>query len=211
MLRHDSIEARPAHVSVSRRSDGTWPCKRGHEARRFDFHHSSRRGAADLRLVAALAVFAGVLIAAVLLGRRHWEVLPQVDALLNGIAAVLLVVGYVQIKRGRETSHRNIMLAAFAVSVLFLTCYLTYHAQKLEPTRFPLAGPLRTVYYVILVSHVVLAVTVPPLAGTTIYLGLRDRREKHRKLARWTFPIWLYVSVTGVLVYLMLDLTGAYK
>ncbi len=95
------------------------------------------------------------------------------------------------------------MLPAFAVSIAFLTCYLIYHYHKLS---VPFQGPssVRPIYYTILISHVLLAATVPFLASITIYLGLSDRRARHRQLARWTFPIWLYVSITGVIIYVML-------
>ena len=95
------------------------------------------------------------------------------------------------------------MLAAFGVSVLFLICYLAYHFQ-VGSVRFQGPPAVRAVYLTILITHVILAATVPVLAGVTIYLGLKDRRRKHRQWARWTFPIWLYVSVTGVVIYLML-------
>ncbi len=131
------------------------------------------------------------------------EQLPAVNATLNGVAAVLLVVGWALIKQRRERAHRNTMLAAFAVSVVFLVCYLVYHYQ-VGSVKF--AGPsgVRAVYLSILFSHIVLAATVPILALITIYLGLKDRRARHRQFARWTFPIWLYVSVTGVVIYVML-------
>ena len=131
--------------------------------------------------------------------------LATTDAALNATAAVLLLVGLVLIKRRREQAHKWTMLAAFAVSSVFLGCYLTYHlVLRNEPVRFGGQGLIRPVYFTILISHIVLAVTVPPLAITTIYFGLRDRRAKHRRLARWTYPIWLYVSVTGVIVYVLL-------
>jgi uncharacterized membrane protein YozB (DUF420 family) len=134
----------------------------------------------------------------------HW--LPHIDATLNGIATVLLVTGYTLIRRGKVDAHRRAMLACFGVSVLFLTCYLIYHFN--EPSKpFPKTGYpawMRYGYYVLLGTHVILAAIVPFLAIRTIYLGLRDRRVEHRRLARWTFPIWLYVSVTGVAVYIIL-------
>jgi uncharacterized membrane protein YozB (DUF420 family) len=146
------------------------------------------------------------------------NILPHVNAALNSVATVLLVVGFVFIKRAQrsrdreqrlslETAHKWTMLACFAVSVLFLACYLYYHLVVMDglSKKFPTdAGPVRFVYYAILLSHVVLAAAVPFLAVGTIYFGLRDIRSAHRKLARWTFPIWLYVSVTGVAVYVML-------
>ena len=138
--------------------------------------------------------------------------LPHVNALLNLSSACLLVVGYRLIRRGREDAHRRVMLTCFGVSILFLICYLTYHqllfattGSRGKPFEHP-AVWLRLIYFTVLISHVVLAAAVPFLAVATIYLGLRDRRRAHRRLARWTFPIWLYVSVTGVVVYAMLYL-----
>ena len=138
------------------------------------------------------------------------EVLPHANATLNAIAALLLLRGYWLIKRGRERAHIRTMLSCFAVSVLFLGCYLVYHQLLFSVTGQrgkPFASQvllIRLVYFGILISHVVLAVMVPFLAGITIYHGLRDHRGSHRRWARWTFPIWLYVSITGVVVYLML-------
>ena len=135
------------------------------------------------------------------------EVLPHVNATLNATATVLLLVGYALIKQRREQAHKWTMLSCFAVSVVFLACYLTYHFNIPGGSRrFPSYPPnaVRYAYYAILASHVVLAATVPFLAVATIWLGLADRRRAHRKLAWWTFPIWLYVSITGVIVYVML-------
>jgi len=133
--------------------------------------------------------------------------LPHVNASLNALATVLLVAGYVLIKRRQEAAHKWTMLACFVVSVLFLASYLTYHYQLAGVSkRFPGYPPpaVRYTYYAILLTHVVLAATVPFLAVFTIYLGLADKRKAHRGLAWWAFPIWLYVSITGVIVYLML-------
>lgn len=133
--------------------------------------------------------------------------LPHINASLNGLATVLLLLGFALIKRRQETAHKWTMLACFCVSVVFLACYLTYH-YHLEGVskRFPSYPPtaVRVTYYAILLTHVVLAALVPFLAIATIYAGLADKRALHRRLAKWTFPIWLYVSVTGVIVYLML-------
>jgi putative membrane protein len=129
--------------------------------------------------------------------------LPTVNALLNATATVLLVVGYALIKRGQEQAHKRAMLAAFVVSIIFLACYLTYHYQALH-VKFTGPQTVRYVYYAILIPHVILAAAVPFLAVMTIYLGLTDQRARHRRIARWTFPIWLFVSVTGVIVYVML-------
>jgi putative membrane protein len=135
------------------------------------------------------------------------EALPAIDATLNAVATGLLLLGYALIKRRHERAHKLTMLAAFGVSVAFLTCYLWYHFGVLKGERgTPFGGPppISYVYYSVLISHILLAALVPFLALTTIYLGLRDRRAAHRKLARWTYPIWLYVSVTGVVIYVAL-------
>lgn len=129
--------------------------------------------------------------------------LPTLNAILNGTAAVLLVWGFLLIKRRRVQQHRRVMMTAFGVSIAFLASYLIYHYQ-VGSVRFPRPGWVRDVYLTILASHTVLAVTVPFLAVITLSRGLTSRFDKHRRIARWTFPIWLYVSVTGVVVYFML-------
>jgi len=129
--------------------------------------------------------------------------LPAVNATLNSIAAVLLVAAYVLIRRGRVEQHRLCMLAAFATSALFLVSYLVYHAQ-VGSQPFTGQGPVRIVYFTVLVSHIVLAALILPLALVTLRRGLRRDDAKHVAIARWTLPIWLYVSVTGVVVYWML-------
>ncbi len=129
--------------------------------------------------------------------------LPAVNATLNGIAATLLAAGYVCIRRGRIDLHRRCMLAAFSTSALFLVSYLVYHAQ-VGSRPFTGEGPVRVVYFTILVSHIFLAAAILPLAIVTLRRGLRRDDARHAALARWTLPIWLYVSVTGVAVYWML-------
>lgn len=129
--------------------------------------------------------------------------LPAVNATLNATAAVLLTAGYILIRRRQITAHRRVMLTAFAVSVVFLVCYLIYHAQ-VGSVHFPGTGAIRTVYFTILITHTILAACVPVLAIITLNRALKARFDKHRQIARWTFPIWLYVSVTGVVVYVML-------
>ena len=131
--------------------------------------------------------------------------LPVVNASLNGLATVLLCLGWVliKIKPRQDTAHKVVMLAAFAVSIIFLGCYLVYHFHQLTK-HFEGTGPARWLYFAILISHVLLAITVPFLALTTIVHGLKGRWAKHRRIAKITFPIWLYVSVTGVVIYLML-------
>jgi protein SCO1/2/putative membrane protein len=129
--------------------------------------------------------------------------LPAVNASLNGTAAVLLTTGYTFIRSGRVRAHKRVMLTAFGVSTAFLICYLIYHSQ-VGSVHYPKTGAIRVVYYSILVSHTLLAATVPVLAIITLRRALRGDFQRHRKIARWTLPIWLYVSVTGVVVYLML-------
>jgi uncharacterized membrane protein YozB (DUF420 family) len=129
--------------------------------------------------------------------------LPVVNATLNATAAVLLVWGYILIRRRSIAAHRKVMLAAFATSSVFLVCYLIYHFN-VGSVRFPRTGGIRTFYLSLLTSHTILAATVPPLAIITLSRGLRERYDRHRKIARWTLPVWLYVSVTGVAVYWML-------
>jgi uncharacterized membrane protein YozB (DUF420 family) len=129
--------------------------------------------------------------------------LPTVNATLNAISAALLIVGFIFIRRQRTSVHRACMLAAFGCSVLFLVSYLYYHSQ-VGSMRFQGTGTIRTVYLAILASHSILAAAVPFLALITLVRALRQRFDRHRAIARWTLPIWLYVSVTGVVVYWML-------
>ena len=129
--------------------------------------------------------------------------LPALNATLNAISAILLVIGYFLIRRGRIQQHRRVMLAAFTTSALFLTSYLVYHAN-IGSRPFTGHGPIRVVYLIILITHIILAAVILPLALITLTHGLRARFERHVPIARWTLPIWLYVSVTGVIVYVML-------
>ncbi|MFQ5350924.1 MAG: DUF420 domain-containing protein [Thermoanaerobaculia bacterium] len=129
--------------------------------------------------------------------------LPTVNATLNGTSAVLLVIGYLLIRRRRIAAHRAVMIAAFSCSVLFLISYLTYHLQ-VGSVKFQGTGGVRTLYFALLLTHTVLAAAVPFLAVITLARALRERFDRHRAIARWTLPIWLYVSVTGVAVYWML-------
>jgi protein SCO1/2/putative membrane protein len=134
--------------------------------------------------------------------------LPAINAGLNSLAIILLTAGYLQIKQGNREKHKKLMLTAFATSVLFLVCYLVYHFALNHYTgssskKFPGTGTIRTVYLGILLTHVVLAATVPVLAIITIVKGLREQWESHKRFAKITFPIWLYVSVTGVIIYFM--------
>lgn len=129
--------------------------------------------------------------------------LPAVNASLNAISGVLLLVAYVLIKQRKIEQHRKVMLTAFTTSALFLVCYVIYHAQ-VGSVPFQRQGFVRPLYFTILVTHVTLAAAVLPLALITLSRGLSGRYPQHRRIARWTFPIWLYVSVTGVLVYVLL-------
>jgi len=129
--------------------------------------------------------------------------LPVLNAILNAISLTLLVTGYVMIRRRRVTAHKRCMIAAFVVSIFFLTSYLTYRFAG-DEKLFGGTGWIRPVYFGILIPHVILAATIPVLASRTIYLALRGRIEQHRRWARVTLPIWLYVSVTGILIYFML-------
>jgi putative membrane protein len=129
--------------------------------------------------------------------------LPTLNASLNALCTVLLIVAYVHIRAKRVAQHRRMMLAAFTTSVLFLISYVTYHAQ-IGSKPFQGTGLMRLAYFTILIPHVILAAAVVPMALVTLRRGLRRDDARHRAIARWTFPIWLFVSVTGVIVYLML-------
>jgi uncharacterized membrane protein YozB (DUF420 family) len=128
---------------------------------------------------------------------------PVIDATLNGASAVLLVAGYLCIRRRKIAAHRALMLSAVGTSTLFLCCYLWYHAHH-GVTRFPGMGLIRTFYFTLLGSHTVLAAGIVPLVLVTLTRALRRNFARHRQIARWTLPLWVYVSVTGVLVYWML-------
>jgi uncharacterized membrane protein YozB (DUF420 family) len=129
--------------------------------------------------------------------------LPAVNATLNAVAAAFLVTGYVLIRRGHRKLHERCMLAALAASTAFLLSYVIYHYHA-GSRPFPGTGPIRTLYFVILGTHIPLAALIVPLALVTAFRGLRGQYDRHVPLARWTLPLWLYVSVTGVAIYLML-------
>ena len=129
--------------------------------------------------------------------------LPALNATLNGLAAVLLTCGYLFIRRGERGRHKLCMLAAFGTSTLFLISYVVYHAN-VGSRPFAGVGRVRLVYFTILITHVVLAAAILPLALITLNRALRARFDQHVRIARWTLPIWLYVSVTGVVIYAML-------
>ena len=132
-----------------------------------------------------------------------FRVLADVDAILNGIAFVLICAGLIAAKLGNIELHKKLMLASVGCSAAFLACYLTYHLTC-DSVKYQGEGSIRTVYFVLLITHVVLAAVQVPLILRTVYLGLKDRREAHKKWAKVTTPIWLYVSITGVVIYWML-------
>ena len=129
--------------------------------------------------------------------------LPAVNACLNSTSAVLLTIGYTLIKRGRQNAHRNCMIGALISSTLFLACYLTYHAYA-GGTRFQNPQWFRPIYLAILLTHTLLAAAVVPLVFLTLTPALRQRWDRHKRIARWTWPVWMYVSITGVVIYLLL-------
>jgi uncharacterized membrane protein YozB (DUF420 family) len=132
-----------------------------------------------------------------------YALFPALNATLNGTSAVLIAIGRTLIRRGRVLAHRSCMIAAVVTSSLFLMSYLYYH-WHVGSVRFQGQGWIRPVYFAILLSHTILAAAVVPLVIVTLARALRERFDRHRKIARWTYPIWLYVSVTGVVIYVML-------
>jgi uncharacterized membrane protein YozB (DUF420 family) len=132
-----------------------------------------------------------------------YTVLPTVNAALNATSGIFLLIGYVLIRRRQITAHRNAMLGAFVTSSAFLVSYVIYHANA-GSRPFTGQGPVRALYFAILISHVVLAAAILPMAISTLWRGLRGRYADHKRIAKWTFPTWMYVSITGVIVYVML-------
>ena len=130
--------------------------------------------------------------------------LPAIDATLNAISTVFIIAGLIFIKRGMRKQHIFCMATALVTSALFLGCYLTYHFTKPEPVRFTVEGWPKIVYFTTLLTHIPLALVATVMVLITVYHAMRKNFEAHKRIARWTFPIWLYVSITGVLVYLML-------
>jgi len=129
--------------------------------------------------------------------------LPTLNAILNGTAGILLLLGYIQIKKGNRAAHKKFMLAALSVSLLFLISYVIYHI-KVGSIPYPHQDWTRTVYFIILIPHVILAALMGPFIINAVRHALKDNIEKHKRLVRWVFPVWMYVSVTGVVIYLML-------
>src|SRR6266536_4702284 len=134
----------------------------------------------------------------------QYAIFPVINASLNGTSAVLLLTAHSMIKRGRMAAHRALMLTAIVTSSLFLASYLYYH-WHVGSVRFQGQGWSRPVYYTILTSHTILTITIVPLVIVTLIRALRERFDRHRAIARWTYPLWLYVSVTGVVIYFMLS------
>ncbi|MCX8090266.1 MAG: DUF420 domain-containing protein [Verrucomicrobiae bacterium] len=130
--------------------------------------------------------------------------LPALNAAFNGLATLFLLAGYGFIRRGNRTAHRNCMIAALAASTLFLIGYLTYHFSVAGVTRFREPAWFRPIYLTVLITHTVLAAAIVPMVLVTVFRALRGRFELHKKIARWTWPLWMYVSITGVLIYLLL-------
>ncbi len=130
--------------------------------------------------------------------------LPIVNACLNALSAIFLTTGYVFIRRGNKVAHRNCMISAFVTSTIFLVCYLTYHFMVKAVTRFEKPAWFRPIYLLILFSHLALAIAIIPLVLVTLRRAIKGRFDLHKKIARWTWPIWMYVSVTGVVIYLLL-------
>lgn len=130
--------------------------------------------------------------------------LPAVNASLNGLSAVLLGFGFYFVKRHRLIAHRNCMIAAFSTSTIFLACYLTYHLTVKTLTRFHDPAWFRPIYLALLATHTILAAAIVPLILITLNRALRERFDQHKRIARWTWPLWMYVSVTGVIIYLLL-------
>ncbi len=130
--------------------------------------------------------------------------LPAVNATLNGLSAVLLTGGFIAIKTGRKIAHRNCMIAAFCTSAIFLGCYLTYHIMVKTVTHFVDPAWFRPYYLTLLATHTILAVAIVPMILITLNRARKQQFEAHKKIARWTWPLWMYVSVTGVVIYLLL-------
>ncbi|MDB4061743.1 DUF420 domain-containing protein [Vicingaceae bacterium] len=162
------------------------------------------------RLIIVLSIVVPVLVAILYLLPKNFSVgeevyyLPMLNAFLNGTTSILLVAGFIAIKNGNKQIHKRIMLSALVLSVLFLLSYVTYHALT-ESTPFGGEGTIKVIYLVILSTHIVLAIAIVPLVLITFSRALTAKFDKHRKIARITLPLWLYVTVTGVVVYLMIS------
>lgn len=164
-----------------------------------------------LRLIIVLSVLIPVVVALLIFkpepiqfGNIDVSFLPKLNAFINGTVTLLLITGFLLIMNGKIVLHKYCMITALSLSIIFLVSYVIYHAHT-QPTPFGGEGLIRILYYFILISHITLAVTVVPLALISIFRGLSMQVDKHKKIVRWALPIWLYVSITGVLVYLMIS------
>ena len=163
-----------------------------------------------LRIIYIVSIIISATVAFLILGPRPVGIegaldvskLPLVNASLNGMTTILLVIGYILIRKKKRQQHKNIMLTAFGTSAAFLVSYVIYHWFKSGPKQY--TGAFPEIYFFILITHIILAAIIIPLALITLYRGWSDQLKKHRKIAKITLPLWLYVSVTGVVIYLML-------
>lgn len=137
------------------------------------------------------------------------EQLPLLNAILNGTSTLLLIVGFLQIRKGNRQTHMKVMWSAFGVSALFLISYLIFHYQ-VGSVAFEGVGWTRPVYFTILISHIILAIAIVPMVFVTLWRGMHEQFSKHRKIAKYTWPIWMYVSLTGVIIYLFMAATNSY-
>ena len=164
-----------------------------------------------LRLITTVSILIPVVVAVLIfkpepikLVGMDVSILPVFHALINGTVAILLIVALVLIKNGKIVLHKSVMILALILSTIFLVSYVIYHANT-QPTTFGGEGVIKYVYYFVLISHVLLATTVIPLALLSLFRGLKMEVEKHKKIVKWAWPIWFYVSITGVVVYLMIS------
>lgn len=172
---------------------------------------SEKKNTVYLIIIGILSVVVPVLVSLLMfipqtgkLGDLNVSFLPHLHAVLNSATAIALIAGYIFIRNGQKQYHITAMVTAFALSFLFLISYVVYHYQA-PPTRFLGEGIIRGVYFFILITHIILAAVVVPFVLLSIYFGISKQYQKHRKIVKWTFPIWLYVAVTGVIVYLMIS------
>lgn len=175
--------------------------------------NNSINSATDKKFLTVIAILSVIIPVAVALlffmpkeGTASVDVsfLPTLHAILNSLTAVVLVFGYYQVKKGNTRAHRAAMLTAFGLSAIFLVSYVTYHFLG-ERTIFGGEGALKYIYYFILLTHIVLAIVIVPLVLLSVYFGISNQLTRHRKISKWTFPIWLYVAITGVLVYILIS------
>lgn len=172
---------------------------------------SEKKNSTYLIIIGILSVAIPVIVAILMfipqtgkLGDLNVSFLPHLNAVLNTATALALITGYVFIRNGKNNYHITAMVTAFVLSAIFLVSYVVYHYQA-PPTKFMGEGFIRGVYFFILLTHIILAAVVVPFVLLSIYFGISKQYQKHRRIVKWTFPIWLYVAVTGVIVYLMIS------